>query len=187
MRDPPEGARPEELPGPHILLPAEGQSRLHAARPAAAADVHGGVGGVRVRSMLGLGAISPFLEKSGAVHDGADVGERQTRRAPGGQVCAGHDFQQGALDHESVERSGTAATAAARPVVARRFRHNAAAADHPECQRRARAADSERPLQLRPAAVHRTASGTIFNDVIGLKSKHSKRRSRLVDYILPYK
>ena len=110
VRDSPEGARPEELPGSHILLPPEGQPRLHAARPsAAAADVHGsGVGGVRVRSMLGFGAISPSLEQNRAVHDGAK-GVRQTKRASRGEICARQNLPQSALDHESLERSGTAA------------------------------------------------------------------------------
>ena len=88
MRDPLEGARPEELPGSHLLLPAEGQPRLRAARPAAAAaNDHGLVRGVHVHSMLGFGAISPSLEQNGAVHDGADSGGRgvrQTERAPHG-------------------------------------------------------------------------------------------------------
>ena len=162
MRDPAEGARPEELPRPHLLLPAEGQPRLHATLPAAvASDVRGG--GVRVHSVLDLGAISPSLEQSGALrHGGAEGRVRHTaRRAPRGQICAQHHLQQSALDHESLERSGAAAVADS-SVSALRFRHNAAT-DHPECQRRARPADGERPLQLRPSAVHRTASGTIHS------------------------
>ena len=82
--------------------------------------------------MLYFGAISPKLERNGAVHDGGgDVvvgGRRQTaeRRAPRGQICVEHDLQQSPLDHESLERGGTAARARRVPA--------AAAEGDPDCQ-----------------------------------------------------
>ena len=74
--------------------------------------------------MLYFGAISPNLERNGAVHDGGGRRQAAERRAPRGQICVEHDLQQSPLDHESLERGGTAARARGLP----------SAEGDPECQ-----------------------------------------------------
>ena len=91
VRGPVEGARPEELPRPDLLLPPERRSRPHATRPAAADEaVVRGCVGTGDHQTLCSGAIAPFREQGGALRGAPGV--RQKKRAPLGQVSARHDL-----------------------------------------------------------------------------------------------